>query len=688
MSGLLQRLRERKLVQWALAYAAAAFALLQGLDIVAQQFAWPDGVRRGITIALAVGFFVTLVLAWYHGERGAQRVSGTELLILALVLAFGGVLLWRMAPGVNAPGKSAAASAADAAAPAPPRVAADSKSIAVLPFENLSRDPDNAYFAEGIQDEILTRLAKIGALKVISRTSTQQYAAKPANLPEAARQLGVANILEGSVQKAGSDVHINVQLIRAATDEHLWAESYNRKLDDVFGVEAEVAQAVADALNAKLLPEEGARTLRMPTRNSEAYDLYLRGLAHFNRANDQYNYAYLEEPEAIALFEKALDKDPGFALAAADLARSHMYMYWFGVDRATERLAAAKAAADRAIGLQPDLGEAHYALALHAYWGHRDYQTGLKELALARQTWPNSSEIEQIDAAIVRRQGHFDQAIKGFERAAEFDPRNTAPQFDLGLTYGHLRRYADADQALVRAASLTAEPALTLIRRGENQAFWNGDLGPMRAAVAALNPESGAYKAMGYNIYQLAWWQRDFASAARTAEAADDQRWYDSTNLALQPTLLAAQAHAAAGDDAAAKRLYLKIKDSMQGVAQARPDDFDLHLTLGFANAGLGLRDEAISEARKAMSLMPVSRDAVSGPAVQSAAAKIFASVGANDEAIDLVRQLLQIPCGRVMSIALLKLDPAWDPLRKHPRFAKLLADADAKSGSESSARP
>ena len=686
MTDLLQRLRERKLVQWALAYVAAAFALLQGLDIVAQQFAWPDGVRRGITIVLAVGFLVTLVLAWYHGERGAQRVTGTELLIIALLLSIGGVVLWRIAPGVKAMDSQPSAALAAAATPAPARAVANTHSIAVLPFENLSRDADNAYFAEGIQDEILTRLAKIGALKVISRTSTQQYAAKPTNLPEAARQLGVANILEGSVQKAGSAVHINVQLIRAETDEHLWAESYNRKLDDVFGVEAEVAQAVADALNAKLLPEEGARTVRTPTQNSEAYDLYLRGLAHFNRANDQYDYAYLEEPEAIALFDKALEKDPLFALAAADVARSHMYLYWFGTDRTDVRLAAAKAAADRAIALQPDLGEAHYAVALYHYWGHRDYDAALKELALARQTWPNSSEIEQIEAAIVRRQGHFDQAIKGFERAAEYDPRNTAPQFDLGLTYGHLRRYAEADQALVRAASLTSEPALTLIRRGENQVFWKADLAPMRAAVAALNPESAGYQALGYNIYELAWWQRDFVAAAKIAEVAQ-AHWYDSTNLAQQTTLLAAQAYAAAGDTASSKPLYEKIRQSMQAAVQARPNDTDPHLALGLANAGLGLRDEAIAEAHTAMKLLPVSRDAVSGPAVQSTAAKILTGVGANDEAVELVGQLLQIPCGRVLSVALLKLDPAWDPLRKSARFEKLLADADANSV-QGSAKP
>ena len=252
MADLLQRLRERKLVQWALAYAAGAFALLQGVDIVAQQFGWPDGVRRGATIALAIGFFVTLVLAWYHGERGAQRVSGTELLILALLFAVGGGLLWRFAPRANTPAEQAAnpSTAITAAAPA------SQKSIAVMPFENLSRDPDNAYFAAGIQDEILTRLAKIGALKVISRTSTLQYASKPANLREVASQLGVANILEGSVQKVGDAVHVNVQLVRAAADEHLWAESYDRRLDDVFAVEGEIAQAVAEALNARLSAAE------------------------------------------------------------------------------------------------------------------------------------------------------------------------------------------------------------------------------------------------------------------------------------------------------------------------------------------------------------------------------------------------------------------------------------------------
>ena len=245
------QLKQRKLVQWVLAYVAAAFALLQGIDIVAGRFGWPEQTMRFVIIALSIGVFVTLVLAWYHGERGAQRINGTELVILALLLAIGGGFLWRFGGVARAP--VVTSGAAPAALPA---TSIAEKSIAVLPFENLSSDKENAYFADGIQDEILTRLSKIAALKVISRTSTAKYKSAPDNLREVGRQLGVANLLEGSVQKIASAVHINVQLIRVATDEHLWAESYNRKLDDVFAVEGDVAGAIAEQLNATLSGNE------------------------------------------------------------------------------------------------------------------------------------------------------------------------------------------------------------------------------------------------------------------------------------------------------------------------------------------------------------------------------------------------------------------------------------------------
>ena len=270
MNEFLQRLKERKLVQWTVAYVAAAFALLQGIDIVAQRFGWPEQTMRLVIMALSVGLFVTLVLAWYHGERGAQRVTGTELLILALLLAIGGGFLWRFA-GASHEGivRSDAPPAATAASPAP--AAIPEKSIAVLPFENLSEDKANAYFATGMQDEILTRLAGIHDLKVISRTSTEQYASHPPNLRIVAEQLGVATVLEGGVQKADGKVRINLQLIDARSDSHLWAQNYDRDLKDVFAVQSDVAEKVADALKAQLLPAESARIASEPTKNPEAF---------------------------------------------------------------------------------------------------------------------------------------------------------------------------------------------------------------------------------------------------------------------------------------------------------------------------------------------------------------------------------------------------------------------------------
>ncbi len=279
MNEFLQHLKERKLVQWTLAYVAAAFALLQGIDIVAQRFGWPEQTMRLVIVALSVGFFVTAVLAWYHGERGAQRVSGTELIILALLVSLGGFLLWRLAAGMHAPVIASSNSTSPVAIP--------EKSIAVLPFANLSRDPDNAYFAAGIQDEIITRLSKITDLNVISCTSTQRFKSSPDDIPAIAAQLGVANILEGSIQRTADAVRVNVQLIRGATDTHLWADTFDRQLTDIFGVESEIAKTIAETLRAKLSGSEQNAITARPTENTDAYQLYLRGRFFWNKRTGQ-----------------------------------------------------------------------------------------------------------------------------------------------------------------------------------------------------------------------------------------------------------------------------------------------------------------------------------------------------------------------------------------------------------------
>ena len=674
MTEFLDRLRQRKLVQWALAYIAFAFALLQGVDIVAQRFGWPDQLEKILILALAVGFLVVLVLAWYHGERGAQKVSGTEIVILALLLAIGGGLLWRFER--IAPNPNASVALGGATPAATPIAAIPAKSIAVLPFQNLSTDKGNAYFADGMQDLILTKLADIGDLKVISRTSTAKYQSHPDNLKIIAQQLGVATILEGSVQKAGNQVLINVQLIDARSDNHLWAESYQRTLDNIFGVEGEVAQKVADALKAKLSPTDTARVAAVPTQNPEAYDLYLRALAFEHRANDQYALTASEMPQGIELLQQALAKDPNFALADALLGRAHMYMYFFGSDRTDARLKAAKDAIDRALSLQPDLGEAHLAQAYYWYWGFRDYARAQAELALARKVLPHDSDVEQMGAAIARRQGRWQQALKGFRQAQVYDPRDASPVLETGLTYALLRRYPEADRAHAHAAELSLDPTLALGRQVWNTVLWKGDLAPLRTWLAALpqDSEDSAYS----NLYrfELAWLSRDFAAAAKAVPETRSPGWTSQYgNTVLPGRLFLAWALEASGDKAKSAALYRDLHAAALASVRERPDDWDRHLALGFAAAGLGMKDEALREGRRAAELLPVSRDAFAGPELLSYVARIDVRAGDNDGAIALLQRLLAMPAGLWVSPAMLRLDPVWDPLRSDRRFQALLKE-------------
>ncbi|HEV7490771.1 MAG TPA: hypothetical protein VGO25_08195 [Rhodanobacteraceae bacterium] len=678
MSDFLLRLRRRKIVQWALAYVAGAFALIQVVDVIGQRFGWPAEVMRGGIVALAVGFFVVLVLAWYHGERGAQRVSGVELVILAMLFAIGGLVLSHVAKGPTA---AQDPTATHDVAPETPKVSGalpiQAKSIAVLPFENLSADKDNAYFAGGMRDEILTRLAGIHDLKVISRTSTEQYGSHPADIKTVAAQLGVAAVLEGSVQKAGDSAHINVQLIDTRSDTHLWAESYDRDLKNIFAVERDVAEKVTNALQAELLPSEEARMASVPTENIEAHDLFLRGLAHYNKANDEYLLAPAELPVAFKLFEQALDKDPNFALAAASLSAAHSYMYWFGPDRTQARLAAAKAAADRALALKPDLGEAHYALAMYYYWGHRDYATARRELRLARETLPNNSDVELSDAAISRRLGQFDDAIAGFKRAAELAPHSAAPSFNLGQVYAVRRQYAEADRYFASAAAVNADPDLELVRRATNGLIWKGDLESLRKAIDSAKARPEFYRSNGTRMFEVAWWSRDYPAAAKICEQDATDHWVDGANVALPKRLYLAWAEEAAGDGAKAHALYQALRGELASSLHEHPDVAEDHLVLGFADAGLGMKEEALAEGRKAMALLPVSVDAFTGPNIVALAAKIDVRAGAYDAAIDLIEQLQAMPAGHVFSQALLKTDPIWDPLRNDARFQSLASKPD-----------
>jgi serine/threonine-protein kinase len=551
----------------------------------------------------------------------------------------------------------------------------DQKSVAVLPFENLSADQNNAYFASGIQDMILTRLVGIGGLKVIARVSTEKYPSHPADVKTIARQLDVATLLEGTVQKAGNKVLVNVQLIDANSGNHLWAKAYAGTFDDVFKVEGEVAQNVAESLKVQLTSDETARIDTLPTSNAAAYDLFLQAGAHANRAYDNGTWAATELPLAISLYQQALARDPNYALAWAALARAHMVMYFMAGDHSNAQLANAKAAADRALALQPNLGLGHYALALYDYWAHRDYAGAITQAELARQSLPNGVMIDFLIAYISCRQGRWDEAAALFHAATVLDPHNALAFGRLGDTYESLRRYAEADQAFAAAVPLSSNPLDQRILQAENEVFWKGDLAPLRTALAALPPGSDYYAVEANYVYWERWLARDFAGAAKVAEADKAEDWLDPNNISLPRRLYVAWALQAAGDTSRATTIYAEVAAHARTTLVEHPDEADLHLTLAYAYAGLGRKPEAAAEGERAVALRPVSQDALEGPDVLKRVADIYVRVGQREQAITLIGWVLSMPAGNVLSTAMLRIDPTWDPLRDDPRFKALLVD-------------
>ncbi|MBS0557644.1 MAG: hypothetical protein JSR27_09565 [Proteobacteria bacterium] len=673
MHGILQRLRERKLVQWALAYIAAAFALIQVLDVVAQRFGWPDSLERVLILALVVGFFVTLVLAWYHGERGVQRVSSTELVILALLLAIGGGLLWRYER--TAPVEVAANMAA------PPATAASipAKSIAVLPFENLSHDTDNKYFADGMQDLILTKLAVIGDLKVISRTSTEKYASRPDDLKTIAQQLGVATLLEGSVQKAGNQVLINVQLIDASTDAHIWAESYQRTLDNIFGVEGEVAQKVADALKAKLTPGEQQGLVAVPTRNPAAYQAYLKALELDRSATG--SAAGLEQ--VIDRLQTAVELDPGFTLAWTELVGQDLNMYWYGFDPTQTRLDAAKLALDRAESLAPDLPQVKLARANFEYVARLDFTGSLALIRAVLPSVPNDAAAWFRAAVAERRLGQWDAMMRDLKHAQTLDPLNNKIKFDIANSM--LAQHDYAALLTSQNAYLSTYPDATGAQELKLFAIWNLEgLDAADRALAFVRPREGAAIALRA---QQALYRRDFKSAADLfAQAISDKdaeeyhsEFFVGSYLPASVGWRLSQAlsEQRAGSPAKATALYREVQTRARTALAAKPVDPYVaaawHSVLGLACAGIGERAEAVAAGKQAVALIPESKDAYEGPLWLDYLAQIYAMNGDVAQAMPLLERLLQTK-GSQTTPALLRLDPIWDAIRHDPAFQALLA--------------
>ena len=534
------------------------------------------------------------------------------------------------------------------------------KSIAVLPFENLSDDKSNAYFTDGIQDEILTRLSKIAALKVISRSSTQKYKSVPDNLREVGKQLGVAHVLEGSVQKVANAVHVNVQLIRAATDEHLWAESYNRKLDDVFGVEGEVANAIADQLNAKLSGTEQKAVAEKPTQNADAYDAYLRAVAIDDAAT-------LDTTKQVApLYAEAVRLDPQFALAWARLAVARSQLYFNGVDPETNSGAVVKEAADRAISLQPELGEAWLAQGVYRYRVLRDFKGALRSYEEALRRLPNSAFVLEQMAHLERRLGQVDVAQKHYQAAAQLDPRNIGILLTLADTFGTLRRFDEARAVLDHVLEISPGNGAALGSKAESfQAQGRLD---EAAEVLAKARHSQDEHLMGTRVLQLYEERRFDAAIAQIqqnmpAALANDPR--------IQTLLGYCQKFVGKDDEARATftRAAAVMKPTPDSVVAV--DARNLPCYLAWVYAGLGDKQKALEQARRAIA--DYDSDAVVKPFAETSLAIVEAQLGDIDSAIAALPHLLEVPNGETRGD--LRINPLWDPLRKDPRFQKLIAE-------------
>ncbi len=669
MNEFLQRLKERKLVQWTIAYIAAAFALLQGIDIIAQRFTWPDLVERTLIIAACVGFFVTLVLAWYHGERGAQRVTGTELLILALLLAIGGAFLWRFSGASHEPVVRPAATMSSTAPAAIPQ-----KSIAVLPFENLSDDKGAAYFADGIQDEILTKLASIADLKVISRTSTTRYKSKPEDLRTVSQQLGVATVLEGSVQKAADKVRVNVQLIDARADSHLWAKSYDRDMKDVFAVESEVAQEIADSLEAKLSPAEANTLATAPTKDTVAYDLFLKGEFELRAATTSLRPESFDR--AIAWYQQAIARDPIFALAMARVAECRLNQHWFVETFTESELAEVKRTVEGALALAPDLAQAHVAHGLFYYYGYRQYEEALAEFGRALQLQPNNAQALEYSGYVYRRQGQWQRGLDTLKKSLEQDPRNASVAGNLSQTYCILREWQDAERR--GGYALSIDPSEVIGWRALLLAIVNGS-GDIKRAEGVLatfpftndlisSSASGTVPTVIGDRAYVSVMARDFEAALKIwdtgAYTAADQRRRLSAKAAIR---------ALAGDFTGGQADAEKARQLLEQRQRERPNERVSMRELIWVCLALKRDADALKLARQAVDLLPPERDALLGNSNLAGLAEVEAHTGRASDAIAILRRVLSIPAGETVSIARLKIDPVWDPIRNDPGFQQLL---------------
>ncbi|HEY4281797.1 MAG TPA: tetratricopeptide repeat protein [Chthoniobacterales bacterium] len=645
MRNFFAELKRRKVYRVAITYAVVSWLLTQIATQVFPFFEVPNWAVRLFIVLLIIGFPIALILSWIY-DFTTKGIRRTESL--------------------------------DSPAPSLSPTLIPEKSIAVLPFENLSDDQQNTYLADGIQDDILSNLAKLADLKVISRTSVRQYRGGARNLREIGVALGVAHILEGTVRRFENRLRVNAQLINARTDAHIWGDTFDREITDLFLLQSELAEKIAGALRANLSPEEKASMQMHPTGDLEAYDLYLR-------ARDLFRWSGTGDPrengeKALRLLDAALARDPRFALSHSLASRFHTELYWFGYDRTRERLAKGRTEAETALKLRPDLSEARLALAYCHYYGAREYDLALKELELARQATPNDAEIWDGIGAVKRRQGKWDEAVADFERARQLDPRNASVIWNLGETYSCLGRYDDGNRMFAEGLHINPNAHLFSLVLAANELKKDGNLSALKDALKGMPADFNPGGAVTTVALRVALMERDYDKAARLLDASGmdemndggiggmagaidgytyPKSWYEG--LIAQRT----------GDAAAAKRAFGATRFTIEEDARVCANDEKSICLLGLIDAALGRKDDALTEAHRATEVLPIEQDAFDGPILTTNLAVVYTQTGELDLAITLLERLTKLPNGPTAGT--LKVEPEWDPLREDPRFQALI---------------
>jgi serine/threonine protein kinase/Tfp pilus assembly protein PilF len=552
---------------------------------------------------------------------------------------------------------------------------APEKSIAVLPFSNLSKEEENAFFADGVQDEILTNLARVGDLKVISRASVMQYKSGVArNLRKIGQQLGVAHLLEGSVQRAANRVRVNAKLIDARSDAHLWAQTYDRDLADVFAIQSEIAKAIADQLQARLSPNEKAAIEKPPTADLAAFDLYTRAktllLTTSLIPTGEQNLR-----QAVELLNQAVTRDPAFFEAYYQLAFVHGRLYSLGFDHTASRLVSAEAALQAAIRLRPDAGETHLARANYLYYGPRDYAGALAELENARQSLPNHPRLFELTGYILRRRGQQEEGLRNLEKALELDPRNYFIMQQIALSYQFLRRYPEEAAILDRALTIIPEDAATKVNRALVDFYWKADTKPLHQAIdSILAGDPGAISEVADSWFVCALAEHDRVAAERALVALGDSPWWVDAAVILSRSFGEGLLPRVMKDEAKARAAFSKARAEQEKIVQAQPDYGPALCVLGLIDAALGGKEAALKEGRRAIELLPVEKDSINGTRMLV----YFAIIAAWADEKGLALQQLELGAraptpSQALNYGSLKLLPFWDPLRDDPRFEKIV---------------